>query len=183
LRVGNTGYYDSGISCFCGYIDEVRITKGYARDLTIPQTAQFPDFGYLYPITINEVLAIDKFDVFVYYAETGVLQRKDTVTTTNGSLIMNAMTLDDELVTIVVAPSAKKWRANTAYALGDVVYPSNPTANKHYFKRALVGSSGSTEPSWSSTIGVKCNDGAVTDAWECISGLVQPVINSFLLPA
>jgi len=136
---------------------------------------------YKYPITITETLALSAFDVFVYYADSGILQSKLTVEV-SGSLAMDVSTINTELVTIVITPSAKKWQADAAYMLGDIVYPTNPSANTHYFKRLQNGVSGSAEPSWSSAIGVKCNDGAVTDAWECVSGMVQPVINSYLLP-
>jgi len=35
---GNFGYYS-----FVGYVDEIRLTQGVVRDLTIPQTLPFPD--------------------------------------------------------------------------------------------------------------------------------------------
>ncbi|MHC1730198.1 MAG: pilus assembly protein [Syntrophobacteraceae bacterium] len=61
-----------------------------------------------------------------------------------------------------------KWTASTAYALGTSVRP--PTANGYAYICTQAGTSGSSAPSWSTTVGATVNDSSVkwkvlTDRW------------------
>ncbi|GIW60587.1 MAG: hypothetical protein KatS3mg087_1653 [Patescibacteria group bacterium] len=56
------------------------------------------------------------------------------------------------------------WSASTAYSIGDRVIPTTP--NGYYYKVITAGTSGTTEPSWTTTIGDTVADGSVT--WRCM---------------
>lgn len=58
------------------------------------------------------------------------------------------------------------WVPNVAFALNDIVIPS--TLCNRLFKCVTAGTSGSTEPSWDTTIGNNTMDNTV--AWQCIAG-------------
>jgi hypothetical protein len=71
-------------------------------------------------------------------------------------------------------PVAAVWQANTFYQQGDIV---TPTANRSiWFRRTTTGYSGTTEPTWPTTLGyfvpgpspvyAQAADGPVNDAWE-----------------
>lgn len=51
------------------------------------------------------------------------------------------------------------WQANTAYAVDDVVIPTQ--SNGHKYICITAGTSGSTEPSWPTSSGATVNDGSV----------------------
>jgi len=57
------------------------------------------------------------------------------------------------------------WTASTAYNLGDIIEPT--TANGYRYECVTAGTSGTTEPTWTTNIGDQIVDGGVT--WQCIS--------------
>ncbi len=63
------------------------------------------------------------------------------------------------------------WQASTSYSVGDIVMPTigNETGLAYYCKTA--GNSGSSEPSWPTTIGNTVTDGTVT--WQAISAFQE----------
>ena len=69
------------------------------------------------------------------------------------------------------------WQASTAYALGALVSPSS--ANGHFYLCTSAGTSGASEPSWSTTNGATTTDGGAT--WTCCQipdsteGAVRPI--------
>ena len=61
--------------------------------------------------------------------------------------------------------TASNWAASTSYNVGDYV---NPTSwNGYSYKCTVAGTTGSTEPTWPTTIGDTVTDGTVT--WECVA--------------
>jgi len=60
-------------------------------------------------------------------------------------------------------PSA--WAASTDYSVGDYVRPTS--ANGYNYECISAGTSGSSEPTWPTTIGDTVTDGGVT--WRCVS--------------
>jgi len=57
------------------------------------------------------------------------------------------------------------WAASTAYNVGDKVIPT--TANDRYYECTTAGTSGATEPAWTTGIGDTITDGTVV--WTCRS--------------
>ncbi len=57
------------------------------------------------------------------------------------------------------------WAGSTAYSIDDYVIPT--TANGYYYRCTVAGTSGSSEPTWPTTIGSTVTDGSVT--WRCES--------------
>jgi len=55
------------------------------------------------------------------------------------------------------------WAASTSYSVGDIVIPT--TANGFYYECTVAGTSGSSEPTWPTSVGGTVTDGDVT--WEC----------------
>lgn len=172
----------SGTS-FRGYVDDLRITKGVARyiiDFT-PPAATFPDIGASFSISgsISESLAANTFIARAYDVETGVLVGAVSFTGTSSFTIdlFGAATA----CTVTVSADYKPWKASTVYALDDKVFPLDPIAKPYYYKRIVAGTSGAVEPTWLSPAG-QCNDGAVTNAWELVERLIQPVTHGPLIP-
>jgi|GEM_PF-6256373 len=57
-----------------------------------------------------------------------------------------------------------KWQASTAYNQGDLVEPTTP--NGYVYQCTVAGTSGSSEPTWPTTIDDTVVDGTVT--WKCL---------------
>lgn len=76
--------------------------------------------------------------------------------------------------------SLPTWAANTTYAVGQIIRRATVTSNAERVLVCIVsGTSGATEPSWSTTRGAKFTDGTVT--WqECsgAAGLNGDVVNT-----
>ena len=53
-----------------------------------------------------------------------------------------------------------KWLANTAYIVGDIVRPTTPTGRA--YKCTVAGTSGSSQPSWPTTVNGTVADSGVT---------------------
>ena len=62
------------------------------------------------------------------------------------------------------APST--WFSGTAYSLNNLVIPTS--GNGYVYKCTVSGTSGSSEPTWPTTVGDTVTDGGVT--WECVRG-------------
>ena len=60
-------------------------------------------------------------------------------------------------------PSA--WAASTDYSVGDYVRPTS--ANGYNYECTVAGTSGTSEPTWPTTIGETVTDGSIT--WKCVS--------------
>jgi hypothetical protein len=59
-----------------------------------------------------------------------------------------------------------RWATATAYAIGDVVQPTNANKNGRYYKcTTIIASSGGSEPTWPTTIGATVADGG--GVWTC----------------
>ncbi len=61
------------------------------------------------------------------------------------------------------------WVASTAYSIDTVVEPV--TRNGYRYRVTVAGASGSTQPTWPTTIGNTVTDGAVT--WKCVSKISE----------
>ena len=61
------------------------------------------------------------------------------------------------------------WAASTAYSLGDVRRAATDQVTGLFFKCVTAGTSGGSEPSWPTDIGVEATDGSVT--WKAISSV------------
>ena len=89
-------------------------------------------------------------------------------------LVANGLTwheaVKDKDITYPIS-SATAWAASTSYAVGDLVEPT--TANGYFYKCTTAGTSGSSEPTWSTTIGATVTDN--TAVWTCYKLLPSPV--------
>jgi len=105
-----------------------------------------------------------------------------------GSAMVNGASFDLDVYTykpvfLTVYPDqGDAWQPSKAYELNQKVFPANPIATPYYYKRLSAGTSGATEPTWPTTPGGRCNDGAVTDAWELVERLSQPITHGPLTP-
>lgn len=72
------------------------------------------------------------------------------------------ITLANKAVTLVDSGSATAWAATTAYAVGDIV--RKVADNGHIYRCISAGTSGGSEPAWSTATGVDVTDNTVT--WE-----------------
>lgn len=71
--------------------------------------------------------------------------------------------LEDAIVNgLFRSATASTWAASTAYAVGDVVFPTS--SNGFVYECVTAGTSGSSEPTWPTTLGQQVTDGTVT--WE-----------------
>jgi len=183
LMIASYQGQSSGTS-FRGYVDDLRITKGIARyitDFTLPAAA-FPGQALLsISGLISESLAANIFIARAYDVETGVLAGSKAFTDTNDFTI--DITIDAKACNVTVGVNYNIWEPETVYGLDDLVFPTNPVAKPYYYKRIASGTSGATEPVWPTTPGGFCNDGAVSNAWELVGRLVQPVTHGPLIPS
>lgn len=63
----------------------------------------------------------------------------------------------------VMNPVRLRWKASTAYLVGDQRVPTTP--NGYYYQVTVAGTSGASAPTWPTTIGNTVSDGGVT--WRC----------------
>jgi hypothetical protein len=130
-------------------------------------------------LEIIEDLAAVKFDISAHRVSDGLLVGRKT--SAAGAVSLAVDSVDPVLVT--VAPQyGNVWKPATAYAAGDTAIPGDPVSTPYYYKRLTAGTSGAAEPSWPTTPGGRCNDGAVTDAWELVERLIQPITHGPLIP-
>jgi hypothetical protein len=159
-RIANVAYYNNALS-------DARIAAHYAA------TSRSVSF------TVNESLAATQFLATARRAVDGVDVGSAVVAT--GAQTLAVDTYDPVMVT-VAAYQGNCWKAFTSYALNDLVFPTNPTNTPYYYKRIAPGTSGASEPTWATTAGGQCNDGAVNNAWELVERLIQPITHGPLIP-
>jgi hypothetical protein len=129
--------------------------------------------------TINESLAATQFIATARRARDGVDVGAAVVG--NGAQTLSVGTHDPVIVT-VSAYQGNLWEPSTVYELDDLVFPTNPANTPYYYKRISAGTSGETEPSWPTTPAGQCDDGAVSNAWELVERLIQPITHGPLIP-
>jgi len=114
---GNTAkaYY------FPGLIDEVRLTNGIARDLTVVQTEAFPDYSGQISYTLTESLAATQFRLIANKISDGALA-KTAVITASGTLDMPLL---DAVSLVAVPVQGNKWQSGTVYAAGRINLATN----------------------------------------------------------
>lgn len=61
-------------------------------------------------------------------------------------------------------PAPKAWAATTAFTYGELIAPTTP--NGYYMMCTTPGTTGATEPTWSTTVGATFSDGTAT--WTCV---------------
>ena len=61
--------------------------------------------------------------------------------------------------------NAGAWQASTAYSVGQVVYPT--VLNTYAYECTAAGTSGTSQPTWPTTVGNTVGDGGVT--WTCFA--------------
>ncbi|MDO8940913.1 MAG: LamG-like jellyroll fold domain-containing protein [Methylicorpusculum sp.] len=184
FNMGCIYVYTSPWNAFNGHVSGVRVTKNVARysaSFTSP-LRQFSKSDASFAGHIDESLAATEFVATLIDAATNLIHDQVTVNTEiSPDFTLNYFGEDRYYVT-VVPTNAKKWAPSTIYALNAQVIPDNPIATPYYYKRLSAGTSGTTEPTWPTTPGGRCNDGAVTDAWELVERLSQPITHGPLTP-
>lgn len=124
--------------------------------------------------SLTENLALTDFNFRVYDMDTGALLLTH-LATAPGNVDIDVSTFTQSCYSVTAAPKAFLWKASNSYALGDIVFPSDVITHGYYYKRVVIGTSGSTEPIWANTIGNTVNDGAVNNAWQCVDVMSQPL--------
>lgn len=108
----------------------------------------------------REAMGDAKFVKHTIVADNGSTGNKSSEYVASGGITV--------LDTVVKEPAA--WVASTAYVVGDIV---RPTVNNGYFyKCTTAGTSGSSEPTWGTTVGGTTSDTAV---WTCYNQDDLPV--------
>src|SRR5574343_43909 len=162
-----------------GYIDEYRITKNIARDLSIPQTTQFPDYSNYIDVIITENVITNNFICNVYDLSTYELLK---TTVLQQGLTRIGLNQSTPVFTTIIPEQGSIWKPNTSYNINDLVFPSNPSTIPYYFKRTTAGTSSSTEPTWDTIINNYTTDNRVSNAWQCVSRIIQPITHSPIIP-
>lgn len=106
-----------------------------------------PATGYSTYRNVSDRIAVNSY---IYEA---------TTNERSGSTIPNFTGTPGEKV-MDISPLPKTWSANTAYAVGDLVIPTD--SGHYYYKCTIAGTSGMVEPKWSEGTGKPVTDGTVT---------------------
>ena len=124
------------------------------------------------PITLSETLAATNFKALALNLKT-LKVAESSVSGTNPSISAfegyNLVTLLPDI--------GNEWKASTAYALNDKVFPTDPSTTPYYYECTTAGTSGATEPTWPLSGAV--NDGTVV--WTFVEQMVQPITHGPLL--
>ena len=172
------GYGSSGelTGNYHGYMDEIKLTRFIAR-----HTASYtPETHFTYSISLTEAIAASSFYCRSYDLLTGELSY--AVSSAASSVEMTLLTTNPQ--TLVVTPiQGNKWKSGTVYVVDDWVFPTDPITTPYFYKRLSNGTSGSTEPTWSTGAGSKCNDGIYNNCWQLVERLAQPFISSPIIPS
>jgi len=161
-----------------------QITAHFATaSLTYTPPAGFGELvGLTLALTLSESLVADQFLVTVFDADTGDLNIRTVLTAPGGVVDMTSHVPTPVFVTLY-PDIGSVWKPSQSYAINAKVFPTNPISTPYYYKRLTAGTSGTTEPTWPTTPGGQCDDGAVTNAWELVEHLVQPITNGPLIPS
>jgi hypothetical protein len=130
-------------------------------------------------ITISEQLAATQFIIGARRAVDG--ESVGHAVTGNGAQTLSVDTYDPVMVT-VAAYQGNCWKPSISYAIDDLVFPTDPITTPYYYKRIAAGTSGASEPTWPTNAGGQCDDGAVTNAWQLVERLIQPISHGPLIP-
>ncbi|MBS3953615.1 MAG: hypothetical protein KGZ88_11765 [Methylomicrobium sp.] len=132
--------------------------------------------------SIMESLVAGNFKLFAIDTD-GELVGSKTVSGSPAGVSFDLDVFTDKPVYVTAHPDQGDiWQPGTAYAIDDKVLASNTISVPYYYKRLAAGTSGATEPTWTTTPGGRCDDGAVTDAWELVERLSQPITHGPLTP-
>jgi len=186
---GTTDAYTAGD--FKGYLQDVISVKGAAlwtSDFTPPgpliETSSLGNIiiaptnpiPFTLSLSLVESLSATNFSAVVTNANTGFIMSKTTVSGANPTI--NLSTNDPCFVTLY-PDYGTIWAANTAYALNDKVFPTDPVTTPYYYECTTAGTSDSVEPTWPTSAGT-VNDGTV--AWTLVEQMVQPITQGPLIP-
>lgn len=180
----NIGRGSSSITdYFNGKLAYLRVTLDVARYTSnfTPPAAPYLEYQSQISGTIVESLAANTFIARARDIDTGALVGTKAFTGTSSFTV--DITTAAQACEVTVSADYKIWKASTVYTLDDKVFPVDPVAKPYYYKRIAAGTSGSTEPTWPTTAGGQCDDGAVTNAWELVERLIQPVTHGPLIPS
>lgn len=121
--------------------------------------------------TVVEGYLADLFRVRMHRLDTGELVRE---VTTTGSF--SETVPDLEYYVVVNAEQGDVWKPGIIHALGDKVYPTNPTEIRYYFVCTTAGTTGETEPVWDVLEGSTTTDNTVV--WTVVEPLIQPITHA-----
>jgi len=168
---------------YAGFMSNLRLTKGAARYLAsfTPPSEPFPAYSLVISGNIIESLAATDFIIEAHNASNGVLSGRDV---SSGASYTVGIKTNEKAHYVTIKPDmGAAWLPSTVYALNAKAFPTDPVSTPYYYKRLIAGTSGTTEPTWPTTPGGRCDDGGVTDAWELVERLVQPITHGPLIPS
>ena len=181
MRLGNqtVGGYEQYASFLDGFIDDVRLTSGFARytaSFTVP-AAPFPagDFN-IHGITkidgapTSRIVQVVDGESLQVFGQTISDPADGTFSITFGGdgAAVYAFALDDY---------GHQWMPDKAYAALANTFSTAP--NGHWYQATVAGTSGSAEPTWP-TDGTTVTDGTVT--WQDMGTMRAPVIQGPIVP-
>lgn len=146
-----------------------------AIDLTIIQ-----EKNGTFTMTMENVntfnLALVMFGTKAVVAGAAVVGELVPIFTDGGRYVLDHMNLDSTVsptITVTEAVAASVWTMATGYVLGDTVTETVPQTPPRFWKVTTAGTSDTSEPTWSSTVGATVADGGSL-VWTD-QGVVTPI--------
>ena len=131
-------------------------------------------------ITLAESIAATDFLARTYDFENGAFVFEQIMTAGINNLYIPTQR---PVLAMIMPNQGNVWKPSTAYVVNDLIFPRDPIATPHYYKRLINGASGATEPTWAITGAGQCDDGIHNNAWERVDGLAQPITIGPMIPS
>jgi hypothetical protein len=132
-------------------------------------------------ILISENKEIELFDIKAFNLNDDTLSLQSVGVQAGLTTVTFDPSLEGVPHYVTVLPSGVRlWKPSQAYAVGELVFASNPGEKPYYFKCVAAGLSSAVEPIFATNLGSTTQDSSVS--WITLESIVQPITQNPLIP-